>query len=68
MDQPTASPTIKDRLFTVGLWTLLLGMSWSLPVLGLIENQRERERMESGIYYTPKMPAEWYVQKDHAAR
>lgn len=69
MDHTTTlqTPPLKDRLFTIGLWTVLLTLAWSLPVMGVITNLRGHERMESGIYYTPKMPAEWYVQKDITA-
>jgi len=58
--------TLKDRLTTAGIWVLLLGMAWSLPVIDYVADARERAKMESGHYYTPKMPAEWYVQQGAA--
>ncbi|MFM2045163.1 MAG: hypothetical protein RLY86_3739 [Pseudomonadota bacterium] len=55
-------PDRSNRWFTIGVWVVLLSAAWSLPVLGLIEKQRAHAKMESGIYYTPRMPAEHYVQ------
>lgn len=53
----------RDRILTALIWIVLLGTAWSLPVISLIETSRERARVESGHYYTPKMPPEWYVQR-----
>jgi len=52
----------KDRLFIIALWTILPTAAWSLPVIDLIATERERAKVESGHYYQPKMPVEWYVQ------
>jgi len=58
--------SLKDRAITILLWVGLLGMAWSLPVMGLMAQEKERQLMESGYYYQPGMPDEWYVQQDPA--
>jgi hypothetical protein len=57
----TRAHSVKDRLMTIALWTGLLAAAWSLPVLDRIQAQAERERMESGFYYTSHRPAEAYA-------
>lgn len=49
---------VKDRLLTIALWAGLLAAAWSLPVLDRIQAHAERERMQSGYYYTPRLPVE----------
>ncbi|MFV3074302.1 hypothetical protein [Niveispirillum fermenti] len=49
---------VKDRLLTVILWAGLLAAAWSLPVLDRIQAHAERERMQSGYYYTARLPAD----------
>ncbi|WP_114391865.1 hypothetical protein [Oleisolibacter albus] len=56
-------PSLKDKLITLLIWVSMLGAAWSLPVLDYVADQRERAKMESGVYYTPKMPASWYLQQ-----
>ncbi len=53
-----------DRAMVVALWTGLLAAAWSLPVIDRIAAQAERERMQSGYYYTPQRPAEAYASVD----
>lgn len=57
----TKVQTLKDRLATVALWTTLLAAAWSLPVIDRIQAQAEHEKMQSGYYYTPKLPAAAYA-------
>lgn len=52
---------VKDRFMTVALWTVLLAAAWSLPVIDRIAAHAEREKMESGYYYTPQRPAADYA-------
>ncbi len=54
----------RDRLVTATIWIVLLTFAWSLPVVSIIVSERERALMESGHYYTPKMPAEWYLTRN----
>lgn len=54
----------RDRIETALIWLVLLSVAWSLPVVAFIQTERERALTESGHYYTPKMPAEWYVTRD----
>ncbi|HYE50946.1 MAG TPA: hypothetical protein VEB20_15225 [Azospirillaceae bacterium] len=51
----------KDRMIVALIWTVLLGASWSLPVIEYLYTEQERARIESGHYYKPGMPPEWYV-------
>ncbi|MBP7338793.1 hypothetical protein [Niveispirillum sp.] len=53
--------SMKERLVVAALWTGLLAAAWSLPVLDRIAAQAEREKMESGYYYTPQRPAAAYA-------
>ena len=52
---------MRAKAGTAALWIGLLGAAWSLPLLGLWQHAEERERMESGIYYTPQRPAAAYL-------
>lgn len=54
----------RDRLYIVAIWTVLLGFAWSLPVISYVRMERERALVDSGHYYTPKMPAQWYMARD----
>lgn len=56
-------PTPFGRVTTALIWVVLLALAWSLPVLDYVRTTQERQKVESGFYYTPKMPAEWYVQR-----
>ncbi|QJE72510.1 hypothetical protein HHL28_04825 [Aerophototrophica crusticola] len=60
---PAAPATLKDRAITALIWVGMLGAAWSLPVLDHVQAQKERALMESGHYYTPKMPAEYYLKQ-----
>ncbi len=51
-----------DRVMVVALWTGLLAAAWSLPVMDRIAAHAEREKMQSGYYYTPQRPAEAYAK------
>ncbi|WP_133065553.1 hypothetical protein [Niveispirillum lacus] len=51
-----------DRVMVVALWTGLLAAAWSLPIIDRIAAHAEREKMESGYYYTPQRPAEAYAE------
>ena len=59
--------SLKERLAMAALWTGLLAAAWSLPVIDRIEAQAEREKMQSGYYYTPKLPPAAYTEtgSDH---
>lgn len=54
--------SMKERLAVAALWTALLAAAWSLPVIDRIAAQAEREKMESGYYYTPQRPAAAYAE------
>ncbi|MFY8095361.1 MAG: hypothetical protein ACOVN0_17910 [Niveispirillum sp.] len=58
----TTGKKVVDRLMVVALWTGLLAAAWSLPVLDRIAAQAEREKMQSGYYYTPQRPAAAYAE------
>lgn len=72
MSSVTASPPktivsgkkVADRIMVVALWTGLLAAAWSLPIIDRIAAQAEREKMQSGYYYTPQRPAEAYASVD----
>lgn len=49
------------RSVDIALCVALLSAAWTLPALGLWQHAQERERMESGIYYTPRLPAQAYL-------
>ncbi|MDZ5648712.1 hypothetical protein [Nitrospirillum sp. BR 11828] len=51
----------KDRLVTLCLWVLLLGIAWSLPVVSYMRSEHERALVKAGHYYKPAYPAEFYV-------
>lgn len=55
--------SMKDRLITGLIWVGMLGAAWSLPVMDYVSTEKERAKVQSGYYYTPKMPAEWYVRQ-----
>lgn len=52
---------ISARGVDIALCVALLSAAWTLPALGLWQHAQERERMESGIYYTPRLPAQAYL-------
>ena len=58
--------SMKDRLMMAALWTVLLAAAWSLPVIDRIAANAEREKMESGYYYQPKLPAIAYAEAGKA--
>lgn len=60
--------TVKERAFTIALWTGLLAAAWSLPVLDRIKAHEEHQRMESGYYYKPQRPPAAYMDNDAAAQ
>jgi hypothetical protein len=60
----TSGKKMADRVMVVALWTGLLAAAWSLPVIDRIAAHAEREKMESGYYYTPQRPAEAYANVD----
>ncbi|HYC02484.1 MAG TPA: hypothetical protein VED40_04280 [Azospirillaceae bacterium] len=52
----------KDKVITVTIWTVMLTAAWSLPVVSYVSKEQERAKVESGAYYKPGMPADWYVR------
>lgn len=59
--------SLKERLMLAALWTGLLAAAWSLPVIDRIAANAEREKMESGYYYQPKLPAAAYAEAEAEA-
>ncbi len=51
----------KDRLTTLAIWVVMISLAWSLPLVSWMQREAERAKIESGVYYTPKKPAEYYV-------
>lgn len=51
----------RDRWLTVMIWVVLIAAAWSLPLVTYVQRVEERAKVESGAYYTPRMPSSFYV-------